>query len=78
MCVCVCVYECVRVSMSVCVLVGRAAVRSLLKSGHESREVILLFSPPLGMFENFLNIHLCMFFNSGDLCPTQRKPLMLL
>ena len=30
-------------------------MRSLLKSGHESREVILLFSPPLGMFENFLN-----------------------
>ena len=30
-------------------------MRSLLKSGHESCEVILLFSPPLGMFENFLN-----------------------
>ena len=30
-------------------------MRSLLKSGHESCEVILLFYPPLGMFENFLN-----------------------
>ena len=30
-------------------------MRSLSRSGHESRGVILLFSPPLDMFENFLN-----------------------